>query len=137
MADSIEFQTEVRASLSRIETMLGVLARLVSVPEPSGNTGDAILLSSFTTKEHQIIQMLVRDASNDEIADRLGVSVNTIKTRLIMICKKLGVQRRAAAISKLAPIIGRVPDGVYMEASGGLSKHWDEEQSLPSAAARN
>lgn len=125
----IEFQNEMRSTLARIEAKMDMLLRPQPVANSEENNTDIVLLSMFTTKQHAIIQMLARDASTEEIAHRLRVSSNTIKTHLTMIGRKIGVNRRAAIISRLAPILNRVNDLAYLEASGGLPKNWDKNYS--------
>jgi DNA-binding CsgD family transcriptional regulator len=84
-------------------------------------------MSQFTTKQHAILQMLCRDASNEEIAKRLKVAPDTIKTHTVIIRKKLAAPRRAAVITSYAPVLARISDDDYLEASGGLPKSWDSE----------
>ena len=129
MNAAIEFQIEMRSTLARLEAKIDMLLRPPETSHPEENSTDVVLLSMFTTKQHAILQMLVRDASTEEIAKRLKVSTNTIKTHLTMIGRKIGVQRRAAVISRLAPIMNRVNDLAYIEASGGLPKNWDRNYS--------
>lgn len=129
MTAAMEFQMEVRSTLARIEAKIDMLLRPPEPIQNEENSTDIVLLSMFTTKQHAIIQMLARDAATEEIAKRLKVSSNTIKTHLTMIGRKIGVQRRAAIISRLAPILNRVNDLAYIEASGGLPKNWDRNYS--------
>ena len=118
---------ELRSTLARIEAKLDMLLNNPSSQQSTASSNtDIVLLASFTTKQHAIIQMLMRDATNDEIASRLRVAPNTIKTHIAMIARKLGVQRRAAIITTIAPIYERISASAYVEASGGLPKNWDK-----------
>ena len=58
--------------------------------------------SSFglSSREMEVLLLLAEGLSNQEIADRLFVSSNTIKTHLSNIFSKLHVQRRTQAIQK-------------------------------------
>lgn len=71
--------------------------------------------------------MLCRDAPTDEIAARLGVAAETIKTHVVIIRRKLGASRKAAVVTSYSPVFARISEGDYLEASGGMSKYWDKE----------
>jgi len=55
---------------------------------------------ALTGREIEVLQLLVDGASNREIAQRLVLSVNTVKKHVFNICGKLGVQSRMQAIAK-------------------------------------
>lgn len=57
----------------------------------------ALLLS---TREVEVLALLAEGFSNQEIADRLFVSLNTTKTHLSNIYQKLNVSRRTQAVQK-------------------------------------
>ena len=129
MTAAIAFENEIRSTLARMEAKLDMLLGSARPGVSEASHSDLVLLSSFTTKQHAIIQMILRDAPNEEIAERLKVSANTIKTHLTMIARKIGVPRKATVITTLAPIFQRVSDSAYIEASGGLPKSWDKNYS--------
>jgi len=52
------------------------------------------LKSSLTKQEHNILQLLLEDKSNKDIADALFVSLSTVKTHVNNVYKKLNVQTR-------------------------------------------
>ncbi len=54
---------------------------------------------SLTTRELEIVECLARGLSNRDVARTLFVSEATIKTHLVHIYAKLGVENRAAAVS--------------------------------------
>ncbi len=56
--------------------------------------------ASLSDRELEVLTHLVQGHSNQEIADKLFVSLNTIKTHLASIYGKLGVSRRTQAIQK-------------------------------------
>ena len=58
------------------------------------------LMESLTARELEVLRLMVDGASNREIADRLVLSVNTVKKHVSNLCGKLGVQSRAQAIAK-------------------------------------
>jgi DNA-binding NarL/FixJ family response regulator len=54
----------------------------------------------ISPREQDVLLLLVDGCSNSEIAARLHVSTNTVKTHLSNLYSKLGVSRRTQAISK-------------------------------------
>ena len=62
----------------------------------------------ISAREYEILELLVDGHSNREIADRLFVSPNTVKTHLAHIYEKLGVSRRGQAVRK-AQLLRLVP----------------------------
>ncbi len=65
-----------------------------SAPQPleSGGTQNGL-----TTREQEIVRLMVANLSNKEIARRLGISVATTKSHVHNILGKLGVRKRAEA----------------------------------------
>ena len=56
------------------------------------------LSEPLTARERAVLEWLLEGASNREIAQRLVLSVNTVKRHVYNICGKLGVQSRTQAI---------------------------------------
>lgn len=54
----------------------------------------------LSSREREVLEMLALGLSNQEIADKLFVSLNTVKTHLSNIYMKLDVKRRTQAIKK-------------------------------------
>ncbi|MBI3587117.1 MAG: DNA-binding response regulator [Ignavibacteriales bacterium] len=54
----------------------------------------------LTERELEVLRHISQGHSNQEIADRLFVSLNTIKTHVNNIYSKLGVKRRTQALSR-------------------------------------
>jgi LuxR family maltose regulon positive regulatory protein len=61
---------------------------------------DGLLMEPLTPREREVLQILVEGASNQEIARRLVLSVNTVKKHVLNIYGKLNVQNRAQAIAR-------------------------------------
>jgi DNA-binding NarL/FixJ family response regulator len=59
---------------------------------------EAALLDSLTEREHDVLRLMARGATNAEIATTLFVAEATVKTHVGSIFAKLGVRDRAAAI---------------------------------------
>ena len=63
---------------------------------------NAQALSSLgiSEREHEVLALLAEGLSNKELAERLFVSTNTIKTHLARVYDKLDVARRTQAVQK-------------------------------------
>jgi DNA-binding NarL/FixJ family response regulator len=59
---------------------------------------DATRLEELTDREHEVLRLMARGATNAEIAGALHVAEATVKTHVGSIFGKLGVRDRAAAI---------------------------------------
>lgn len=122
----IAVETATRSYISRptdIELYLGGVAavflalgvavayRLRKSPTSSDDTGKQLSVldrADFSDRELDVLLFLCHGYPNNEIADQLGISGNTVKTHLKNIYGKLGVSNRtqAAAEAKLLKIVG-------------------------------
>ena len=82
-----------------------------STPSPSGPAGEIRLQESLTRRELEILELLARRLQNKEIASRLFVSIDTVKTHLKNLYQKLGVANRREAATKAAEILAPRPPG--------------------------
>jgi DNA-binding NarL/FixJ family response regulator len=73
-----------------------VLDRYRQVVAPA--TRDAARLDELTEREHAVLRLMARGATNTEIAASLYVAEATVKTHVGSIFRKLDVRDRAAAI---------------------------------------
>ncbi len=62
--------------------------------------GVSIAVESLTAKELEVLELLAELLTTDEIAAKMFVSVNTVKTHVRSVLRKLGVSRRNAAIRR-------------------------------------
>lgn len=67
--------------------------QLSSPPAPA-------LVAPITRREQEVLRLLVAGQTHAEMAEALTVSVNTIKTQVSSIHRKLVVSRRAEAIAR-------------------------------------
>lgn len=58
-------------------------------------------LQTLTPREREILHLLAQGLSNAEIADRLHISVETVRTHIRHIYRKLQARNRAEAVSRL------------------------------------
>jgi DNA-binding NarL/FixJ family response regulator len=59
---------------------------------------EAARLDSLTDREHEVLRLLARGATNAEIADELYLAETTVKSHIGSVFSKLGVRDRSAAI---------------------------------------
>lgn len=103
---SLEFYMGLLALLF---TSIGIWAGLkltrkktITIPAPTNfilNTSQLEKLG-ISKREHEVLELMARGLTNQEIADKLFVSVNTIKTHTTNLFSKLDVRRRTQAIQK-------------------------------------
>jgi DNA-binding NarL/FixJ family response regulator len=60
---------------------------------------DSIETTVLTNREREILALLADGLGNKQIAARLGISSNTVKTHLELLFDKLGVSSRAEAVA--------------------------------------
>ncbi len=76
----------------------GLLHALIpGAPEASSAEGMAVLIEPLSAHEQRVLRLLAAGMSNPDIARELVVSVNTVKTQLQSIYRKLNVNSRAEA----------------------------------------
>jgi NarL family two-component system response regulator LiaR len=77
-----------------------VVVREVMVPAPTDFERDDRKLESLgiTPRELEILELIASGLSNREIADRVHVSENTVKTHSSRVFYKLGARRRTQAV---------------------------------------
>src|SRR6185503_18696934 len=122
VADSEELRTELAAALRRSRAF-HVVASAASEDELSGDA-DVVLVAhghpeaishpersegsalaveeepvSLTNREREILALLADGLGNKQIAARLGISSNTVKTHLELLFERLGVSSRAEAVA--------------------------------------
>src|SRR5690349_2830928 len=104
---SVEFYISIVASLfTAVGIWLGLkLTRkkkvtIVAAPKDF-NVDEALLRQTGISKrEYEVLELMARGYSNQEIADKLFVSLNTVKTHSSNLFVKLDAKRRTQAIQK-------------------------------------
>ena len=82
--------------------MSSEIARLVVTSFPNKNQNND-LLSTFTTREQEILHALSKGYSYKEIASELFISIETVRTYLRKIYQKLQVHSKVEALNKVFP----------------------------------
>jgi ATP/maltotriose-dependent transcriptional regulator MalT len=63
---------------------------------------------SLTPREHEVLQLVARGRSNQQIAHELFISANTVRNHLVNICRRLDAASRMEAVAK-ARDLGLIP----------------------------
>lgn len=71
--------------------------RDASAHERAGGSRDARLASDLTERERDVLELIVSGATSEIIADRLGISRNTVRTHVQSVLTKLQVHSRLEA----------------------------------------
>ncbi|HDS1680939.1 TPA: helix-turn-helix transcriptional regulator [Pseudomonas putida] len=72
-----------------------LLARL---PEPAASAGSAA--EALSGRELAVLELIAQGCSNQQISERLFISLHTVKTHASHINSKLGVERRTQAVAR-------------------------------------
>ena len=77
-----------------------IVVREVMVPAPASFTRDETKLDALgiTPRELEILELIAAGLSNREIAEKVNVSENTVKTHSSRVFDKLGARRRTQAV---------------------------------------
>ena len=57
-------------------------------------------IPTSSPRELEVLTLVAKDATTDDIAQRLGISPRTVETHVKRACRKLGVSTRAGAVGK-------------------------------------
>jgi len=80
---------------------LRLTRRGVVVPNPDFRLDETLLKDhGISKREYEVLQLIARGLSNQEIAEQLFVSLSTVKTHSSNIFLKLGASRRTQALQK-------------------------------------
>jgi len=77
--------------------------REVVNPRPAASASPA-LIEPLSTRELEVLRLVVAEASNQQIADHLVITVGTVKNHMTNILGKLGVANRRGAIRRAAEL---------------------------------
>jgi len=70
-----------------------------SVTSRQPTSGETVAGTVLSNREREILALLADGLVNKQIAARLGISTNTVKTHLELLFDKLGVTTRAEAVA--------------------------------------
>lgn len=90
----------IAVSFSALGLWLGVMLTRRKSDDRFEVNRKALDYLQITDREYQVLELLAEGRSNQEIADRLHISANTVKTHLARLYDKLEVSRRTQATAK-------------------------------------
>jgi DNA-binding NarL/FixJ family response regulator len=100
------FKGEAPISRVTASKILGEFARQGQRTGPE----EASPVGRLSPREHEILELLIKGATNKEIAATLGISNHTVKNHLQNIMEKLHIQNRVQAVAyALQAGLGRKP----------------------------
>ena len=107
------FSTEIYIAILALGFVaLGIWAGVKLTPrraaEPFARNDAALRSLGLSPREVEILEALASGESNKEMARRLGISPNTVKTHIARVYEKLEVQKRVQAIEK-ARLLALIP----------------------------
>ncbi len=116
----LQFWTATIAS-EAVRTLMDDVAMLVSLRLAEiGVTRrvHAPRLATLTPRQAEIARLVARGESNQEVAEQLGITINTVKKSLKLVFHSLGANNRTELVSLLdrsAPLLGPfdLPDGYH------------------------
>jgi NarL family two-component system response regulator LiaR len=99
---SLEFYVGILAiGFTTLGIWVGLrFTRKKAVVQPFERDAAQAMRLELSKRELEVLELLALGHSNQEIADRLFVSLNTIKTHTSNLFSKLGVSRRTQAVQK-------------------------------------
>ena len=78
-----------------------------------GHCHPGVLAAGLTPRELEVLALITRGRTNQEIADEIYISINSVKTYVRTAYRKIGARRRAQAVS------WGVQHGLDVETAGG------------------
>lgn len=102
-ADALdEWSTWVATASERLDQ----LCQSLIVPPPlkpavSAMEGSALPLEALSPREYEVVELLAEGLSNKELAERLSISLHTVKNHIKSVFRKLEVGSRLELVSRL------------------------------------
>jgi LuxR family maltose regulon positive regulatory protein len=83
-----------------VDKLLAAFARPTAILQPRTNNLQSIIIEPLSERELEVLRLLRTELSGPEIASKLIVSLNTLRTHTKNIFNKLGVNNRRAAVRR-------------------------------------
>jgi len=90
----------LKLSKPRVETIVIEKEVIVTPPSTFALNEAELKKLNLSSREYEVLQLMARGDSNEEIAQKLFVSVSTVKTHNQNLFSKLDVKRRTQAVEK-------------------------------------
>ena len=94
--------TWVATQLTKTKIRTVIVEKEIYLQQPASTIADETELKrlGLTTREYEVLQLLTQGFTNAEIAEKLFLSLSTIKTHVSNLFVKMGVKNRTQAIEK-------------------------------------
>jgi len=93
--------TELAAGYQALATAAPPKRRIRAITGPAGSdAGTAIVVDRLSDRELEVLRHLAAMMGTEEIADTMYLSVNTVKTHVRSILRKLAASRRNEAVRR-------------------------------------
>jgi LuxR family maltose regulon positive regulatory protein len=80
--------------------VMNILSRLTPTQRPRRGSGQPVFVEPLTARELELLRLLQGTASNEQIANRLFISLNTLRTHTKHVHRKLGTTSRRDAVQR-------------------------------------
>ena len=100
----VEDSEEIEELLKEMKSSRKFLGRILHVVYKREKGNNDFFKDPLSKREIEVLHYMVEDLSNQEIADKLFVSINTVKTHAKNIHLKLEVNNRTSAVAKAKEI---------------------------------
>lgn len=92
----------IATQLTRSKVKTVVVEKEVYLPQPDAFTVNEVELQklNLTSREYEVLQLLTQGYSNAEIAEKLFLSLSTVKTHASNLFVKMDVKSRIQAVEK-------------------------------------
>jgi len=92
--------TELAAGYQALGALAPAKARSLPVSAPAADAEKPIVVDALSERELQVLRYLAAMMGTEEIADTMYLSVNTVKTHVRSILRKLAASRRNEAVRR-------------------------------------
>jgi len=83
-----------------VDKLLAAFAPPMAIPQPKANDLQSMIIEPLSERELEVLRLLGTELSGPEIARKMIVSLNTLRTHTKNIFNKLGVNNRRAAVHR-------------------------------------
>ena len=100
-----------------------VLRQIINGYARNNEQNPSVHLAELTPRQHEILEYIIKGLTNKEISSATHLAVDTVKTHIHNIFRKMGVRNRAQAVS-LSNKKKEDSNGVY------AVRHWESKDSV-------
>jgi DNA-binding NarL/FixJ family response regulator len=75
-----------------------IVEKLANLTKTGGGSQAGLELESMSVRAKEVLSMVAKGRTDEEIAEKLGISRNTVRNHIAAIFKATGVHRRTAVV---------------------------------------